>query len=165
MLLALLVIVGAMSVGVAAERRWRAGAQHAARRALALSLYWLLPFITFFTVSHVELTTGVGAGLAFAYAGLLTVVAAAYVIGTHVLHLSRPSVGALMNGAGLVNTGYLGVPLTAALIGGSTAIGQAITYDLTVSGLQPGTYDLVVYARATMSGRFDATQVVRVTIP
>ena len=133
MLLALLVIVGAMSVGVAAERRWRAGAQHAARRALALSLYWLLPFITFFTVSHVELTTGVGAGLAFAYAGLLTVVAAAYVIGTHVLRLSRPSVGALMNGAGLVNTGYLGVPLTAALIGGSTAIGQAITYDLTVS--------------------------------
>ena len=85
------------------------------------------------SVSHVELTAGVGAGLAFAYTELAVVVIAAYVIGTHVLHLARPSVGALMNTVGLANTGYLGVPLVAALIGGSEAIGQSITYDLTVS--------------------------------
>lgn len=133
MLLALLVILSATALGVAAEQRWGAGAQSAARGALSVLVYGLLPFVTFFTVSHVELTAGIGAGIAFAYLELATVVTAAYLIGTRVLRLERPSVGALMNAAGLANTGYLGVPLVAALIGGSTAIGQAITYDLTVS--------------------------------
>ena len=133
MLLALLVIAGSTAAGVAAEQRWREAAQDAARAALGFLVYVLLPFVTFFTVSHVELTTGVGAGLGFAWAELLTVVGLAYLIGTRVLHLSRPSVGALMNAAGLANTGYLGVPLIAALIGGSQAIGEAITYDLAVS--------------------------------
>ena len=64
MLLALLVIAGSTAVGVAAEQRWREAAQDAARAALGFLVYVLLPFVTFFTVSHVELTTGVGAGLA-----------------------------------------------------------------------------------------------------
>jgi predicted permease len=133
MLLALLVILGATAAGVAAEQRWREAAQEAARVALGFLIYALLPFVTFFTVSHVELTAGVGAGLVFAWAELLTVVAVAYLIGTRVLDLPRPSVGALMNASGLANTGYLGVPLIAALIGGSQAIGESITYDLAVS--------------------------------
>ncbi len=117
MLLALLVIAGGTGIGIVAERRWGTGAQDAARASLSFLVYGLLPFVTFFTVSHVELTAGVGAGLAFAYAELAFVVIAAYVIGTHILHLARPSVGALMNTVGLANTGYLGVPLVAALIG------------------------------------------------
>lgn len=133
MLLALLVILGATAAGVAAEQRWGTGARAAAQAVLSVLVYGLLPFVTFFTVSHVDLTAGVGAGIAFAYLELGLVVCAAYLIGTRVLRLERPSVGALMNAAGLANTGYLGVPLVAALIGGSTAIGQAITYDLTVS--------------------------------
>jgi predicted permease len=132
-LLALLVILGSTAAGVAAEQRWRESAQDAARAALTFLVYVLLPFVTFFTVSHVKLTAGVGAGLVFAWIELLTVVGLAYLIGTRVLELLPPSVGALMNAAGLANTGYLGVPLIAALIGGSQAIGEAITYDLAVS--------------------------------
>lgn len=133
MLLAVLMIVGATGAGLAAEHRWRDGAQEAAQTALSFLIYALLPFVTFFTVSHVELTAGVGAGVAFAYTELVVVVVLAYFIGTRILRLARPSVGALMNASGLANTGYLGVPLVAALIGGSEAIGQAITYDVTVS--------------------------------
>ena len=38
-------------------------------------------------------------------------------------------------------------------------------YNLNVGGLPRGTYDLVVYARSTVSGAFDNWKVVRITIP
>ncbi len=126
-------IVAALGTGVWAERRWGPGAQRAANRALDVLIYALLPVVIFFTVSHVELTAGVGAGIALGWAERLTVIALAWVIGARVLRLSRPQTGALMIAVGLANTGYLGVPLVAGLIGGSTATGQALTYDVAVS--------------------------------
>lgn len=41
---------------------------------------------------------------------------------------------------------------------------ESAGYDLMVNGLAPGTYDLVVFARSTTTGNFDASQVVRVTV-
>ena len=133
MLLIALVIAAAVSVGALAERRFGDGARRAASRSLEILIYGLIPVVTFFTVSHVKLTTGVGAGIGFAYAELAVVTSIAFVVGSRSLGLPRPSTGALMTCAGVVNTGYLGVPLVAALIGGSTAVGQAITYDVAVS--------------------------------
>lgn len=133
MLLITLVIIAAVGIGAAAERRWEEAARRAGARALEVLIYGLIPFVTFFTVSHVKLTTGVGAGLAFAWIELAVVTSIAYVAGTRVLRLPSPSVGALMCAAGLVNTGYLGIPIIATLIGGKTAIGQAIAFDVAVT--------------------------------
>jgi malate permease and related proteins len=57
----------------------------------------------------------------------------AWLVGTRVLRLPRPAVGALMCVVVLANTGYLGVPLIAALIGGDQ-VGAGIAWDVTVSG-------------------------------
>jgi len=134
MVLIMLVIVAAVSVGALSERRWGDGARRAGARALEILIFGLIPFVTFFTVSHVKLTAGVGAGIAFAWTELAIVTTLAYVAGSRVFRLPRPSTGALMTSVGIVNTGYLGVPLVATLVGGATAVGQAITYDVTISG-------------------------------
>jgi malate permease and related proteins len=128
-----LVILASVAVGAGAERRWGEAARRAGRRSLDILIYGLMPVVTFFTVSHVEITTGVGAGLAFGFAerGVATVLA--YLIGTRLLRLGRPSVGAMMVCAGIANTGYLGVPLARTLFDGHQAVGQAITYDVVVS--------------------------------
>lgn len=128
-----LVILASVAIGASAERRWGEGARRAGRRALDILIYVLMPVVTFFTVTHVEITTGVGAGLAFGFAERSVATVLAYLIGTRVLRLARPSTGALMVCAGIANTGYLGVPLARSLFDGSQAVGQAITYDVVVS--------------------------------
>ncbi|MCD6727977.1 MAG: AEC family transporter [Solirubrobacteraceae bacterium] len=134
MLAVALVIVASIAVGAGAERRWGEPARRAGRRALDLLIYGLLPVITFFTVSHVELTAGVGAGLAFGWAERLVPLVLAWAIGEHVLRLPRPATGAIMLCVVLANTGFLGVPIVATMLGGDQAIGQALTYDIAVSG-------------------------------
>lgn len=128
-----LVILASVGIGAGAERRWGEPARRAGRRSLDILIYVLMPVVTFFTVSHVEITTGVGAGLAFGFAerGVATVLA--YLVATRVLRLARPSVGAMMVCAGIANTGYLGVPLARTLFDDRQAVGQAITYDVVVS--------------------------------
>ena len=128
-----LVILASVAVGAGAERRWGAGARRAGRRALDILIYGLMPIVTFFTVTHVDITTGVGAGLAFGFAERGVATLLAYLVATRVLHLARPSTGAMMVCAGIANTGYLGVPLARSLFDGSQAVGQAITYDVVVS--------------------------------
>jgi len=127
-----LVILASIAVGTASERRWGDGARRAARGALDVLIYGLMPVVTFFTVSHVKITAGVGAGLAFGWAERLTVIALAWLVGTRLLRLPRPAVGAMMVCVGVVNTGYLGIPLISALLGGH-AVGEAVTYDVAVS--------------------------------
>ena len=127
-----LVILVSIAIGTASERRWGQGAQRAARSALDVLIYGLMPIVTFFTVSHVHLTAGVGAGLGFGWVERLTVIGLAWAVGTRALRLPQPSVGAMMISAGIANTGYLGIPLISTLIGGH-AVGQAVTYDVAVS--------------------------------
>lgn len=140
MLAVALVILAAVGAGAGAERRWGPGARTAARRVLDVLVFVLLPVVTFFTVSNVELTTGLGAGLAFGWSERILTTVLAFAAGTMLLRLARPQVGAMMVCAGLANTGYLGVPLVAVLLGGGEAIGEAITYDVAVNA----TYLLLV---------------------
>ena len=128
-----LVILASVGIGAGAERRWGEGARQAGRRALDILIYVLMPLVTFFTVTHVKVTTGVGAGLAFGFAERGVATLLAYLIATRVLRLARPSVGAMMVCAGIANTGYLGVPLARTLFDDRQAVGQAITYDVVVS--------------------------------
>ena len=122
------------SVGAGAGAEWRFGrrAHAATARVLDALLYLFLPFIAFFTIVPLQVSTGVGVGLLVGYAELAVVTGLAYVIGARVLDLPRASTGALMCSVALVNTGYLGLPLTAAALG-SDELGPAIAWDALVS--------------------------------
>ncbi|CAB4857885.1 unannotated protein [freshwater metagenome] len=134
MLLVLVVVLGSVAAGIGAERLHPARALRAAHLLIQVALYVIFPVVMFFTVSHVRLTGGVGAGIGFGYAERLVAAALAYLVGTHLLRLSRPATGALMLAATLVNTGYLGVPLITSLLHDHPqATGQALTYDVAVS--------------------------------
>lgn len=132
MLLVLIGILASAAAGVASERRWGEQAVDATGRAFDVLLYGLLPFITFFAVARLELTTGVGIGLLLAYLELAIVGVLAHAIARRLLHLGDAATGAVVVSAILANTGYLGVPLTAAVLG-TDAIAAAITWDLSVS--------------------------------
>lgn len=126
-------IGAATSVGVWSERHWPAGAAHAARRSLVLMLYVLLPPVIFFNVaaSEINLDNGIGIALglvSYAVSGLL-----AWFVASRVLHLSRPSTGAVICTVISVNSGYLGYPLTLALLGHDD-LSNAVLFDVLVTG-------------------------------
>jgi predicted permease len=127
-----LAILAATAAGVGVERRWGARAHAATGRLLDVLLYVVLPPMTFFIIARLQLTAGVGAGLLFAYVAQLSAGGLAWLIGRRVLALNRASTGALVLASMLCNTGYLGVPLTATLLG-SGQLGPALAYDISVS--------------------------------
>jgi len=131
-ILVALAILASTVVGVAAEHRWRAGAVAFSKRLIEVMVWCLLPFITLFVVARLHLGGGVGFGIVLGYAELAIVGALAYVLGTKVLRLPRPSTGALILTVILANTGYLGIPLNAALLG-HDALAPAIAWDTLVS--------------------------------
>jgi predicted permease len=125
-------IVASVATGIAVERRFRESAHRAARLVLGGMLYTLVPFIIFFNIARLHVDVNVGAGLALGVTTLLTVGGLAYVVGTRVLKLDRRSVGALMASVMQVNTGYVGIPLIAALLG-ADQIGRAAAFDALVT--------------------------------
>jgi predicted permease len=127
-----LAILASTAVGLYAEHRWRERAVAFSRRLIGAMVWGLLPFITFFVVARLHLGGGVGVGLALGFVELAAVGGLAYVIGARVLHLPRPSVGALILTVILANTGYLGLPLNAALLG-HDALAPAIAWDTIIS--------------------------------
>ena len=133
MLAVALAIAVSVAAGIGAERRHGERAQAFTTRVITVLLWVVLPFVTFFTLARLEIDAGVGVGLLLAYVELGVVALLAYLAGTRLLGLSRPSTGALMVVASLANTGYLGIPLVGALLGGG-ALGAAIAYDTVVSG-------------------------------
>jgi len=123
----------ATGIGVWSERRWPRGAAGAARRALLLMLYVLLPPVIFFNVAGSEIDVGHGVGLllgllSYALSGLF-----AWFVAARVLHLSRPGTGAVICAVISVNSGYLGYPLTLALLG-SDDLHNAVLFDVLVTG-------------------------------
>jgi malate permease and related proteins len=132
-LLTIAAIAVSATAGVAAERRWPASAVGVARRALVVSLYTLLPFVTFFNLARVHIDADLGGGLVLGWIAILTAAALAWLIGTRLLRLERPATGALVTATLVPNSGYLGYPLTASLLG-FHALGQAVVYDVIVAG-------------------------------
>jgi predicted permease len=130
-LLTIAAIALSSSAGVAAEHRWPASAVGWARRLLVISLYTLIPFVTFFNLARVHLNADLGGGLVIGWVAILTAVTLAWFTGTRLLRLARPSTGALICGTAVPNSGYLGYPLCASLLG-FHALGQAVVYDVVV---------------------------------
>src|SRR5689334_19660141 len=117
MVLVALTICAAVAAGLLAEARYGAAAQRAARRVLGLMLFALVPFAAFFLVARLHVTAGVVGGLGLAYVTVGGVGVLAWAIGRYGLRLAAPALGALIVSVIVVNTGYLGLPLTVALLG------------------------------------------------
>jgi malate permease and related proteins len=132
-LLTILAIAVSGSAGVAAERRWPTRAVGWARRLLVISLYTLIPFVVFFNLDRVHLNANLTGGLLIGWVAILIAVGLAWVMGLRVLRLSRPATGTLISTTAVPNSGYLGYPLCASLLG-FHALGQAVVYDVIVVG-------------------------------
>ncbi len=127
------VIAAATAAGFGVEHRLgEHRADEVARRVVWLMLWVIGPPVVFVLIAALEVTAEVGAGIGFAYVALAVSLAAAYGIGTWLLRLPRSGVGALMLVAGFANTGYLGLPFSAALFG-ADELSNAVAYDVLVT--------------------------------
>jgi predicted permease len=120
------------SAGVAAERRWPSLAVGWARRALVISLYTLIPFVVFFNLARSHINTDEAGGLVIGWVALLAASGIAWLVGNRLLRLNRPARGSLITATLIANSGYLGYPLCASLLG-FHALGEAVVYDVAVS--------------------------------
>jgi malate permease and related proteins len=125
-------ILVATAVGVWAEERYGGRAGIAARRGLIFVLYFVLPPVTFFNLARADIDVNAGAGVALAYVALGAVAFTAWLVAARVLRLERPAIGSVMCCALIANTGYLGYPLVAAVLG-FDALSEAVVYDVLVS--------------------------------
>jgi malate permease and related proteins len=131
-LLTIAAIVISGSAGVAAERRWPATAVGWARRLLVISLYTLIPFVVFFNLARTHINADEGGGLVIGWVAILAAAGIAWVAGSRLLRLNRPATGSLITATLIPNSGYLGYPLVASLLG-FDALGEAVVYDIAVS--------------------------------
>lgn len=132
-MIAVLAAIGAsVLAGVGAEHRWGEAAMRFVARMVRVMVWGVSPLITFFVLADLELDAGVGAGILLAFLELGVCGVLAWWLGTRVLGLGPTAVGALVVCVILANTGYLGTPLIAALLG-RDHIAEAVAYDVTVS--------------------------------
>jgi hypothetical protein len=120
------------AAGVAAERRWPHTAVGWARRLLVISLYTMLPFVVFFNLARTHIDTDEGGGLVIGWIAILGASGIAWLVGTRLLRLERPATGSLITATLIANSGYLGYPLCASLLG-FDSLGEAVVYDVAVS--------------------------------
>jgi predicted permease len=125
-------IIGSTAVGAWAEHRYGARAEGAARRALLFVLYAILPPATFFNLARVDFDADVGVGIALAYVALALSALVAWLVASRALRLARPVVGSVLCGVLVANTGYLGYPLVASMLG-FDRLSEAVVYDILVS--------------------------------
>jgi malate permease and related proteins len=125
-------ILAATAIGVWAEGRYGGRAGLAARRALLVVLYGVLPPVTFLNIARAEVNVDVGVGIVLAWAALAGVILIAWLVAARLLRLPRPAIGSVVCCALVANTGYLGYPLVAALLG-FDALSEAVVYDILVS--------------------------------
>ena len=133
MLLLTLVVVVATAAGLEAQRRLGERAERASELVLQGVLWVVLPIVAFFNVAALHFGPEVLAGIAYGWASVATGGVIAYLIGSRVLHLARPALGALTLVGGLGNTGFLGLPFQVAVFG-RDALMDAVAYDVLVSG-------------------------------
>jgi len=126
-------MVAGAAVGVESERRRPREAVALARRLLLVMLYVLVPPVIFFNLaaSSISVDNAVGIGLALVNMALVGV--ATWFVAAQLLHLSRPQTGAVICGAIVANTTYLGYPLTVALLG-HDHLATGVLFDVLVGG-------------------------------
>ena len=123
----------AVAVGVWSERRYPQGAANASRRALLALLYVLLPPVIFFNLAKASIDSSHAVGLVLALVAVTLTSLLTYLVATRFLRLPRHQTGAVLCAVLSVNTGYLGYPLTVALLGRGQ-LSTAVLYDVLVTG-------------------------------
>ncbi|MFN8149835.1 MAG: hypothetical protein U0R24_01745 [Solirubrobacterales bacterium] len=101
------------------------------RRSLLVVLYVVLPPTTFFNLTAVEFDTDHAGGIVIAWFAVVIAATVAYLIGSRLLRLPAYVTGAMVTCTLVANTGYLGYPLVAALLG-SDKLGEGVAYDIGV---------------------------------
>lgn len=132
-LLTAVAIVIATGVGVWSERRWPQRSAEAARRALVAILYVLLPVVIFFNLAGADIDLDHGIGLVLSWISLALTSLLVWWLSSRVLKLPRNQVGAMICTVLVVNSGYLGYPLSVALLG-RDQLSTAVLYDVAVNG-------------------------------
>jgi predicted permease len=132
MLAVVLAIFVSTALGVSAERRWGGRAGAASRRSLLFVLYVVLPPTTFFNLAAADLDADIGIGVALAIVAVAAATLVAYLVGSRLLRLDRPSVGSMLCCTLVGNTGYLGYALVAVLLG-FDRLSEAVVYDILVA--------------------------------
>jgi predicted permease len=107
-------------------------AQAVARGLLKLVLYVLVPPVVFVNITHLEFTSEVGVGIVLGWVALSAAGALAY-LAARGMRLPPPQAGVVVNSALQGNTGYLGLPLSVALLG-SDHLPEAIAFDALCQG-------------------------------
>ena len=131
MLIIVAAILLSVSGGIWAEHRYPDRAVDASRRSLLVVLYVILPPTIFFNLTAVDFDTDHAGGIALGWIAVALSAGAAGLIGSRVIRASRPQVGAMITCTLVANSGYLGYPLVAALLG-SDQLGEAVAYDIGV---------------------------------
>ncbi len=131
MLFIIAAIVASVGAGAFAERRWPERAGPASRGSLLWVLYLVLPPVTFFNLTAIDFDANLGGGIVLAWLATALAALAAWAIGAKLLRLPRSQTGAMVACTLVANTGYLGYPLVAALLG-LDRLGEAVAYDVAV---------------------------------
>ena len=129
-----LTIIAAVWAGVAAEGRYPGRAAAATRRALTVVLYTVLPVVVFFNLSRTDLDHNFALGIVFGWIAVTICALLAYLVADRLLGLSRPQTGSVICCVLVANSGALGFPLVAAVLG-FDLIGEAVLFDVAVTGV------------------------------
>jgi hypothetical protein len=154
-----LTIALSVGPGLAVGRRWGARAETLGKRLLNVVVFGLVPPIVFVNLARLDITLEVGGGIGLAWLALALSACAAYLL-ARPLRLGRPATGALMAAAAHPNTGFLGLPVCAAVLG-SEHIDEAIAFDLFVGApaLLLGVFGIgAAFGTAAGEGRRERTR-------
>jgi predicted permease len=126
-------MVAGAAVGVESERRRPKEAVALARRLLLVMLYVLVPPVIFFNLAAASISVDNGIGIGIALINMALVGTVVWLVASKLLHLSPPKTGAVICGAIVANTTYLGYPLTVALLG-RDHLPTGVLFDVLVGG-------------------------------
>ena len=143
-----LAIAASIAAGVAAERRRGARAGVLARRILTFLLYVVMPIVAFFNVARLEVSADVGVGVVLGWIALALAALVGWLIGRRLLGRPAPTAGVLAIVGLQANTGLMGLPVAAALLG-FDHLSEAVLYD---SLVQQPVFFLGSFAIAAATG-------------
>jgi predicted permease len=126
-------MVAGAAVGVESERRRPREAVALARKLLLVMLYVLVPPVIFFNLAAASISVDNGIGIGIALVNMALVGTVVWLVASKLLHLSPPKTGAVICGAIVANTTYLGYPLTVALLG-RDHLSTGVLFDVLVGG-------------------------------
>jgi predicted permease len=128
----ILTVIVAVGVGVASERR--AGPlAHRARGVVLRAMLWVLvPFVVYVSIARLDLSLDAGLSIAIAAAVIFSCGGLTWRLARGPLQLARASTGSAIICTIQANTGYLGLPLCAALFTHAELL-QAVAYDALIT--------------------------------